>query len=165
MHIRVIGVGTAQGDDAAGLAVAELLRQGPLPAGVEVIDCPRPGLDLLDDMANADAVVLVDATQSGRAAGTVHRVPADALPAGRGFSSHDLGVAAALELGRALGRLPRRIEIIGIEGSLTDQGALSPAVANNIAAAADAVLVLLADLQRENAVSAPQERDNRSHAG
>ena len=44
-------------------------------------------------------------------------------------STHALGVAEAIELGRALGRLPRRLLVFGIEGGSFDAGAgLSPEV-------------------------------------
>ena len=36
MRVRVIGVGSGFGDDAAGLAVAELLARGALPAQITV---------------------------------------------------------------------------------------------------------------------------------
>lgn len=149
MRIRVIGVGSEQGDDSAGLVVADRLRHCPLPANVDVVECPRPGLDLLDELSGADAVVVVDAMQSGRPAGTVRRIPIELLQPQRGYSSHSLGVAEALELAKALGRLPRHVEIVGIEGSIACEGALSPAVAKGVEAAAEEILALLGELQRE----------------
>ena len=148
MRIRVIGVGSEQADDSAGLAVAERLRRGPLPAGVDVVECPRPGLDLLDELSGADAVVVVDAMQSGRPAGTVRRIPIESLRSQRGYSSHDLGVAEALELATALGRIPRRIEIVGIEGGIAGDGGLSRAVARGVEAAVEEVRALLGELAR-----------------
>lgn len=149
MRIRVIGVGSEQGDDAAGLAVAERLRGTALPVNVDVVACPRPGLDLLDEFAGTEAVVVVDAMQSGSPVGTVRRIPLDSLQPQRGFSSHTLGVAEALELGKVLGRLPPRVEIVGIECGSTGEDTLSPAVAMSITAAAEEVLVLLGELQRQ----------------
>jgi hydrogenase maturation protease len=44
-------------------------------------------------------------------------------------STHALGVAEAIELARALGRLPARLEVYAIEGARFTAGAgLSPAV-------------------------------------
>jgi hydrogenase maturation protease len=57
------------------------------------------------------------------------------LGAGRnlGASTHGLGVAEAVALGDALGRLPRRLIIIGIEGRRFEVGAdLSPEVARAV---------------------------------
>ncbi len=159
MRIRVIGVGSEQGEDSAGLTVANRLRWVSLPANVDVVACHRPGLDLLDEMCGADAVVIVDAMQSGRPAGTVRRIPLDSLQSQRGFSSHDLSVAEALELAKALGRLPHRVEIVGIEGSVTGDGPLSQAVAKGIASAAEEVLVLLRELQQDQSGNVSPHRD------
>jgi hydrogenase maturation protease len=53
------------------------------------------------------------------------------LPAGVFRSStHAFGVGDAVELARALGRLPRRVVVYGVEGAGFESGApLSPAVA------------------------------------
>jgi hydrogenase maturation protease len=75
---------------------------------------------------------VLDAVSSGAEPGTIHRLDALAaqLPAElfRG-STHALGVAEAVELGRALDRLPERMLVLGIEGKRFDAGAgLSPEV-------------------------------------
>lgn len=66
-------------------------------------------------------VILVDATQSGECPGTIFRfepltrpLPEDIFPA---FSTHTMGISQAINLGRALKRLPNRIVVYGIEGS------------------------------------------------
>jgi hydrogenase maturation protease len=120
----VIGVGTRwAGDDAAGLAVAR--RVG----GRELEGDPA---SLLDAWAGADHVVVVDAAASGAPPGTIRRFDAGAgsLPARlMRTSTHALGVPEAIELARALGRLPARLEVYAIEGARFTAGAeLSPAV-------------------------------------
>jgi len=146
VNIRVIGVGTRHGDDAAGLAVARRLSEAALPAGVSVVGCERPALDLVDDMAGVDALVLVDAMRSGRAAGTVCRIPESELRPSRGFSSHGIGISEALELATALGRAPSRVEIVGIEDGGAAEAELSPAVARGVEVAVAHVETLLGDL-------------------
>lgn len=128
MRIRVIGVGTRRGDDAAGIAVAEILARQALPAGVTVRICERPGADLLDEMDGVDAVVLVDGTRSDHPAGTVRRVRPGEIAAGPALSTHAMGVHEALGLAEALGRLPARVEIVGIEAGDAREGDLSPPV-------------------------------------
>lgn len=102
-------------------------------------------VDLIEEWAEADEAVVVDAVSSGAEPGTVHRLDAHAgrLPAElfRG-STHALGVAEAVELARALERLPARLTVIGIEGrdfsagrGLT--GAVEAAVARVVAELAD----------------------------
>jgi hydrogenase maturation protease len=129
----VIGIGNAyRGDDAAGLAVAERCRTR-LPAEVRVIEAEQEPTRLIDAWESADAVFVVDAVVSGSRAGTVHRYDAtdEPLPAGVFRSStHAFGVGDAVELARALGRLPRRVVVYGVEGAGFESGApLSPAVA------------------------------------
>ena len=132
----VIGLGNAaRGDDAAGLTVAR--RVG----GLEHEGDP---VALLDVWREADVAVVIDAVSSGAAPGTVHRFDATAaqLPAQlRGSSStHALGLAEAIELGRTLGRLPGQLIVYGIEGERFEAGAeLTPAVAAAVEAVAGAV--------------------------
>ena len=58
---------------------------------------------------------------------------------GRG-GTHALGLAAVVELARALGRLPERVVVVGVEAERFDHGVpLSPAVAAAVTPAADAV--------------------------
>jgi hydrogenase maturation protease len=139
----VIGVGNAyRGDDGAGLAVAERVR-GRLPAGVEVVECEQEPTRLLDAWSGADVAVVVDACASGAPAGTVQRFDASAAPLPeRAFrsSTHAFGVGDAVELARALGRLPGRVVVYGIEGADFAAGAaLSAAVAAAVETVAGAI--------------------------
>ena len=90
-----------------------------------------------------DEAVIVDAVRSGAPTGTIHRFDAGAgpLPASlRGVAStHHVGLAEALELARALGRLPARTTVYGIEGISFDAGA---PVSAPVVAAIDEVVVL-----------------------
>lgn len=132
MSVLVVGIGNAyRSDDGAGLAVAEHVRAAA--DGVEVIACEQEPLRLLDAWGGADLALVVDAVSSGAEPGTVHRFDAstEALPVTvfRG-STHALGLGEAIELGRALGRLPGRVLVFGIEGERFSAGdRLSPAVA------------------------------------
>jgi hydrogenase maturation protease len=130
----VVGVGNAyRRDDGVGLAVAERLR---VRGAIEVVTCEQEPSRLLDAWSGADAALVVDAVSSGADAGTVHRFDASerALPS-RVFrgSTHALGVAEVIEIARALGRLPRRVLVYGVEGSDFAAGdGLSPAVAATV---------------------------------
>jgi hydrogenase maturation protease len=114
--------------------VAERLRE----AGATVLDCADEPTRLLDEWAGLDTVVVVDAVVTGSAApGTVHRVESadDPLPRDlRLASTHAVGIADALELGRALGRVPRRVVVLGVEGARFGMGdEMTPAVAHALA--------------------------------
>jgi len=127
----VIGVGNpTRGDGAAGLEVAR--RMQVVPATEQV----GGSLELIDLWDSVDEVVVVDAARSGAPAGTIHRFDAAAhrLPASTlATSTHSIGVSQAVELARALKRLPPRLTVYGIEiGDLSPGAGLSPAVAASI---------------------------------
>jgi hydrogenase maturation protease len=138
----VIGVGNAwRNDDAAGLEVARLLA-GRLE-GVEVLEREGEPTSLIDAWEGAEAVWLADAVSSGAEPGTIHRhdASAEALPARLyDTSTHHFGLAEAVELARALGRLPERAIVFGIEGASFDTGeTLSPEVQQAAARVAQAI--------------------------
>ena len=125
MAPSIIGIGTPhRGDDEAGLLAARHLG-APEHSG--------DGLALLDLWAGAEEVILIDAVAGGGAPGDIlefdgRDAPLDA--AGLRGSTHTFGVAEAIEMARALGRLPARLTIYAIVGSRFDQGAkASPEVA------------------------------------
>ena len=110
-----------RGDDAVGPLVADRLRA----AGATLLDCDDEPTRLLDAWADLELVVIVDAVSSGAAPGTIHRVdPGDGpLPGDLGLAStHAFSVSDALELGRALGRSPQRVIVIGVEGAAFGMG-------------------------------------------
>lgn len=134
-----------RGDDAVGPLVADRLRA----AGATVLDCDDEPTRLLDSWTGLDLVVIVDAVSSGAAVGTVHRVdPGDApLPCDLGLAStHAFSVSDALELGRALGRAPHRVIVIGIEGAAFGMGdPVTPEVEAALDGVAESVLAELSE--------------------
>jgi hydrogenase maturation protease len=140
---RIIGLGNPRrGDDVAGVAVARLLRERR-PEHAEIIECENDPVTLLDLWAEDDRVVVVDAVSTGNEPGTIHRFDAlaDPLPASLfPLSSHALGLVETIELGRALGRLPRSLVVYAVEGAdfSTGQG-LSPAIQSALSEVADRV--------------------------
>jgi len=143
-RIALIGYGhPSRGDDAAGLLVARRLR-GMLPAEVEVREIIGDGAALMEAWNGFDRVVIVDAVVSGAPAGTVHRLDGRRLPAAGDFrspSSHGLGLMEAIRLAETLGRLPRVLDVIGIEGRRFETGEpAGPQVQEGIARAAAVLL-------------------------
>ncbi len=131
-EILVIGVGNAyRSDDGAGIVAARKLAAQRLP-GVRVMEMNGEGTSLVEAWKDVPSVLLVDAVSSGAVPGTIHRFEAQAGPLPTGLerrSSHSFGVAEAVEVARALGRLPPRLVIYGIEASLFNPGQeLSPEV-------------------------------------
>jgi hydrogenase maturation protease len=114
----VVGIGNAdRGDDAAGLLAVRRLR-GFRTA--QLSDCT----DLFDLWADEDDVIVIDAMVTGAPVGTVRRfdVGAFTLPVGAFPSTHAFGLAETVELARALGKLPARLTIFGIEAGRVGLG-------------------------------------------
>jgi hydrogenase maturation protease len=141
----VLGVGNRwRRDDGAGPEVARRVRDRAA-AAVVVRELEDEPIALIDAWLGAGAVVVVDALRSGAAPGTIVRADAsnEPLPAAlRGCAStHAIGVADAIELARALGRLPARLVVFGVEGRSFEVGhGLSAQVAAVIDGLADRVL-------------------------
>jgi hydrogenase maturation protease len=138
--VKVICVGNRwRSDDGVGLTVAARLRV----EGLDPRELEGEPAALIDEWAGEDCVVVVDAVSSGAEPGFVHRVDAaeGALPVDVfGASTHVLGLGEAVELARALGRLPRRLVVLGVEGASFAAGdALSPAVAAAVDRVVEAV--------------------------
>jgi len=124
--VVVIGVGNElRGDDGAGLEAVRRVRE-QLPASVGVHLHEGEAIGLLELWQKADTAVLIDAVRSGAPPGTIHRLDASHAPLPslvRRSSSHTIGIGDAIELARALGTLPRRIRVYGIEGHRFEAGA------------------------------------------
>jgi hydrogenase maturation protease len=124
----IIGLGNSfRGDDGVGLDVAGRIRR------IESHARPTGSLDLLDLWDGADEVIVVDAMLSGRPPGEVARFEPLEQPVEHQVSfvsTHGMGLLAAVELARRLGRLPRRLLVYGIEVADVSPGVgLSPPVA------------------------------------
>ena len=129
MDLRIIGCGNFdRGDDAAGLLVARRLRAfGVETFGVEVIEQSGESFSLMDCWTGCEHVILADATAPSGAPGQVQvwnahgdKLPEDLFPC----STHAFGVREAVELARAMNRLPRTLMIYGIEGKQFSFGEL-----------------------------------------
>ncbi|MEU0484899.1 hydrogenase maturation protease [Streptosporangium sp. NPDC006013] len=145
MHEQVvIGIGNElRGDDAAGLLVARLLRD-VLPPEVPVVENGGDPAELIEAWTGVGLAIVIDTVISGTPPGTVRRCtvlgPASP-PGGAGWtppalphgSSHALGIADAVALGRILHRLPRELALYTVEGADFGLGApVTPAVKHAI---------------------------------
>ena len=134
--VVVIGVGNPfRRDDGVGPAVLEALRdRDDLPPGTRLVDSDGEPTSTIIAWEDASVAVLIDAVRTGAPPGTVHLVDPDAVPdAGRPGSSHALGPGEAVRLGRATGRVPDRLVLIGVEVVDTAMGVgLTPEVAGAV---------------------------------
>jgi hydrogenase maturation protease len=142
--IAVVGCGHPDcGDDAVGLLVAQEIERANLP-GVRVELIGTNGLAMFEAWEGCDSCIVVDAMVSGQAPGTVmvlREADWDLLRNPPACSTHSLGPAQALRLAAAVGALPPRVDVIGVEGAHFEQGAtLSPAMRSGVNRAACRVI-------------------------
>ncbi|QSR85470.1 hydrogenase maturation protease [Methylacidimicrobium sp. B4] len=146
--LLVAGLGNPdRGDDGFGPAVIAHLARLALPE-VDLLAFRRP-LDLLDHWEGRGLVLVLDAALPQGKPGRLHRIDPlwdwELLPPAASASTHGLGLAEAIELGRTLGRLPGQIILYAVEGSSFAPGApLSPSVA----AAVDEAVERIAEERR-----------------
>lgn len=132
-RVLVIGVGNLyRRDDAVGLVVARALREKSL-GEIKVLEMSGEGAALIEAFQNAERVIVIDAVCSGATPGTIFRFEAHRQPIPTEFfrySTHNFGLAEAIELARSLGRLPKELIVYGIEGRDFSLGeGLSPEIA------------------------------------
>jgi hydrogenase maturation protease len=128
----LIGIGNSfRSDDRAGLEVARRIKPSA-NNHLEVLEMAGNPLSLLDLWNGYDQVLLTDAISSKSTPGTFQIIDAvqQKIPSGLfNTSSHNLGVAEAVEMARSLRQLPKQLWIYGIEGENFEHGnTLSPRV-------------------------------------
>ena len=114
----ILGIGSPSGDDQAGWLTVDALLASGVPTGGEVVveKLDRPGTNLIPLLESAAWVILVDAMQSNGPLGKLQRFDQKDWPEYcHGLSSHGFGVLDALSLAQALGSLPPRLDLYGIE--------------------------------------------------
>jgi len=149
--LRIIGCGNFdRGDDAAGLLVVRRLHAlGVETLGIEIMERSGESFSLMDCWLGVEHVILVDATAPRGTPGQVQvwdthsdRLPEDVFPC----STHAFGVREAVELARALNRLPPTLLIYGIEGKRFFLGAPpSPEVERAVVCVAEGLLIQVSD--------------------
>ncbi len=133
-----------RGDDAAGPAVLDLLADDLAAArSVRVVPHADDAMTILNNWEGAGHVLVIDAAVTGAAPGTIHRFDIDVriiAHQSSAFSGHGMGLAEAIELGSALGRLPERLTGWAIEAESFDNDApLSEAVRHAVAEVAEQI--------------------------
>jgi hydrogenase maturation protease len=152
----VIGVGTEdRSDDGAGLEVVRALR-GRAALDAEIVEGPGDLTGLLELWEGRSLVILVDATRSRAAGGTIRRWQGEdalaQLPLRSSLSSHGLSLSEVLRLGRELDRFPQRMVIYGIEAQETGPGSLrSETVSAAIPLACDRIAREIAEERTQHA--------------
>jgi hydrogenase maturation protease len=113
--IVVAGFGSPHGDDQVGWKVlAELARRPHAPARIVAI---HEGTQLIGELDDCRKLILIDACCSGGPVGTISRFrwPDARIRRRHNHSTHGIGLCNALELAERLGRIPRHVEVFGVE--------------------------------------------------
>ena len=133
VRLRVVGCGNPYaGDDSVGLEIVRRLRAGG-DGDCELLEMPQAGVELLNLLEDAEAILFVDAVSSGAPPGTLHLAPLPSPgiePRTLGsLSSHGWGLAEMLGLAGVLGRQVPRLVLLGVEVGTVEPGrARTPAV-------------------------------------
>jgi len=119
MRIVVLGIGNVLlSDEGLGVHVVRRLEaRYALPDTVEVIDGGTAGMDLLDRVAGADALVIVDCAALNEAPGSVREITGTAVPAffQTRLSPHQIGLSDLLGAVMLLGEMPPRLALVAAE--------------------------------------------------
>lgn len=150
ISVLVLGIGNlVMGDDAVGVLVAQRLQQGYRFAdNVEVLDGGTLGLDLLPRLENITHLIMVDAVETGKAAGTCVRLCGQDLPIAlqTKISPHQMGLKDLLAVSELMGHSPKEMVLIGMQpGSIEMEIGLTAEVQAQLETLVSNVLFQLAD--------------------
>ena len=137
MRAVVLGIGnTILTDEAAGVRAVEMLeRTYHMPDQVTVIDGGTSGMEMIEDLASLDLLVILDVVKTGASAGTIVKIAGADIPVffRHKLSPHQIGlpdVLASLEL---LDAMPKEIIVLGIEPVSLELGMeMTPTVARSL---------------------------------
>ncbi len=133
----VLGVGNKlMSDEGVGVHVIERLAEKyKLPEEVQVLDGGTLGLDLLYYLEGIENLLIVDAAETGKEAGTMIRLADDEVPAYMSIkiSPHQMGVPDMLAAAKMKDIYPKRLVFWGIQPALiTLSLALSPVLVSKL---------------------------------
>ncbi|MCK5568580.1 MAG: hydrogenase maturation protease [Spirochaetes bacterium] len=115
----MVGVGNIlMGDEGVGIEVVNILEKKSYTGDIELIDAGTSFFNIVSDLRSFEKVIIIDAVNGGREAGTVYRFkPGDIEEAGSPvtISLHDFGVLESIKLERVLGKFPDEVVFFGIE--------------------------------------------------
>ncbi len=114
----VLGIGNILlSDEGIGVRVIEQMQTVSIPEHVEIVDGGTSGVDLLDILADRDAVIVVDAVDADCRPGTVLRFGIDQLMQMEDpyISMHEVGIAETVMMTQQLGCAPKEVIVFGIQ--------------------------------------------------
>lgn len=122
----VLGIGNlVMSDDAVGVIVAQRLQQKyRFPDNVEILDGGTLGLDLLPKLENIVHLIMIDAVETGKKAGTSVRLYGEELPIAlqTKVSPHQMGLKDLLAVSELMGHSPKEMVLIGVQPGSIEMG-------------------------------------------
>ena len=148
-RVVVLGIGnTICSDEGVGVHAAAALREAyVIPESMQLIDGGTAGMELLDPLADADLLLVLDAVHSRRAAGGVLCLTGPEVPVffRSKLSPHQVSICDVLASLEFAGQAPRDLVLIGVEPVSLDLGlTLTPEVAAKLPAMVTAAVAQLA---------------------
>lgn len=133
MRIVILGVGNILlSDEGIGVRAIEAFRDAyRLPPEVDIVDGGTTGMEMLEDLANATHLIIVDAVRCGKAAGTMVRIADEDVPVffKTKLSPHQIGLSDVLATLALCGEAPDSVTVLGVQPVSLETGmALSPQV-------------------------------------
>ncbi len=159
-RVLILGIGNIiLSDEAVGVRAVEfLLDNYGLPAGVSAVDAGTSSMDLLDEIADVDLLVVLDAVRAGKPLGTVVRLVGDEVPVffRKKLSPHQVGLSDVLASLEFAGCRPKDIVVLGVEAENFELGLEMGAV---VAARVPELAALVVDeLESRGIALAPRRR-------
>lgn len=144
MRIVVLGVGNILlTDEGIGVrAIEQLAERYQVPPEVELLDGGTSAMELLDDLANCDLLIIADCVRAGKAPGTLLRLQDEEIPAlfRTKLSPHQVGLPDVLATLVITHEAPTHTVLFGVEPeSLATHMGLTPTVAATLPHLVDAL--------------------------
>jgi hydrogenase maturation protease len=144
----VLGLGNILNrDEGVGVHCLEPLRlRLPESVGFEVLDGGVLGISLLPLVETSTHLLVLDAVDALKPAGTVIEIEGDEIPrySQIKMSWHQITFQEVMQLAKARGKLPGSLYLIGIQPADISAGCdLSPAVRDAVPAAVERALAIL----------------------
>lgn len=152
-RVLVLGIGNILwADEGFGVRCVEAMAGAyRFGANVRLLDGGTQGIYLLDQVREADVLVVFDAVDYGLPAGTLKRVAGDAVPKFMGakkMSLHQTGFQEVLAMADLIGDYPEQLLLIGVQPVALEDfgGSLRPEVKAQIGPAVALALNYLTQL-------------------
>ena len=124
--VLVMGVGnTLLQDDGIGVHVTESLKASYSTQDIDILDGGTIGLSLLPEIEDADAVIIIDASEIGERPGSMRifrNAEIDQQLSGKKKTVHEVAVSDLFSAAAIRGRCPAERALIAIQPGSTDLG-------------------------------------------